>query len=577
MLKKLSLTKKVVGLTFIILLLTNIISGVFISIQSRNVTRLQLNDQIINSLHGISANIDGDKLEELLNGGTDNNSYYNELNAYLNKAVKNCNFKFLYTIGQFKDGKFYYLVDSLKKGDEDFSEFGSLLETDENEPVTYDGEKKALQEGYSVTDIGYYEEWGYLLTGYVAIYDSQGKPVALLGADISADDYNRSLSRLANSVWLILIASTVTMSILLCIYLIGALKPMKAIQAATVRISEGKLDVDLKVRTEDEIGKTAMAFNAMAKKLRSMINEINENASNLSNCSEDLANRAEQFTRSSEQVAADAENITASSESQYNNITLIDGKVEGIRHEFSDIADKVERVFSDVEVSYGLARKGEVTIKEAASRIIDANDSMTASKDKIIALEHTIGNITKFVEIITNISGQTNLLALNAAIESARAGEAGKGFSVVADEVRKLAEQSQKAAAEISGILDDIVLSSGEAVASINTTYEQIENGVEASKAAEKYFTDILDASEKIKNNTSDVLHKIGKYSEETEDISTAVRQADESSSELSASCQNISSIAQEQFAASEEILGYASGLKDMSAALEKSISIFEV
>ena len=577
MLKKLSLTKKVVGLTFIILLLTNIISGVFISIQSRNVTRLQLNDQIINSLHGISANIDGDKFEEFLNGGTDNNSYYNELNAYLNKAVKNCNFKFLYTIGQFKDGKFYYLVDSLKKGDEDFSEFGSLLETDENEPVTYDGEKKALQEGYSVTNIGYYEEWGYLLTGYVTIYDSQGKPVALLGADISADDYNRSLSRLANSVWLILIASTVIMSILLCIYLIGALKPMKAIQAATVRISEGKLDVGLKVRTEDEIGKTAMAFNAMAKKLRSMINEINENASNLSNCSEDLANRAEQFTRSSEQVAADAENITASSESQYNNITLIDGKVEGIRHEFSDIADKVERVFSDVEVSYGLARKGEVTIKEAALRIIDANDSMTASKDKIIALEHTIGNITKFVEIITNISGQTNLLALNAAIESARAGEAGKGFSVVADEVRKLAEQSSKAAAEISGILDDIVLSSGEAVASINTTYEQIENGVEASKSAEKYFTDILDASEKIKNNTSDVLHKIGKYSEETEDISTAVRQADERSSELSASCQNISSIAQEQFAASEEILGYASGLKDMSAALEKSISIFEV
>lgn len=577
MLKRLSLTKKVVGLTFIILLLTNIISGVFISIQSRNVTRLQLNDQIINSLHGISANIDGDKLEELLNGGTDDNSYYNELNAYLNKAVKNCSFKFLYTIGQFKDGKFYYLVDSLKKGDEDFSEFGSLLETDENEPVTYDGEKRALQEGYSVTDIGYYEEWGYLLTGYVAIYDSQGKPVALLGADISADDYNRSLSRLANSVWLTLIASTVIMSVLLCIYLIGALKPMKAIQAATVRISEGKLDVDLKVRTEDEIGKTAMAFNDMAKKLRSMINEINENASSLSNCSEDLANRAEQFTRSSEQVAADAENITAGSESQYNNITLIDGKVEGIRYEFSDIADKVQRVFSDVEVSYGLAQKGEATIKEAASRIIDANDSMTASKDKIIALEHTIGNITKFVELITDISGQTNLLALNAAIESARAGEAGKGFSVVADEVRKLAEQSSKAAAEISGILDDIVLSSGEAVTSINTTYEQIENGVEASKAAEKYFTDILGASEKIKNNTSDVLRKIGKFSEETEAIATAVRQADESSSGLSASCQNISSIAQEQFAASEEILSYASGLKEMSAALEKSISIFEV
>jgi methyl-accepting chemotaxis protein len=78
---------------------------------------------------------------------------------------------------------------------------------------------------------------------------------------------------------------------------------------------------------------------------------------------------------------------------------------------------------------------------------------VTGAIGELAAKSEQIGAI---VATITAIAEQTNLLALNAAIEAARAGEQGRGFAVVAEEVRKLAEESQRAAAEISTLIGAI-------------------------------------------------------------------------------------------------------------------------
>ena len=92
---------------------------------------------------------------------------------------------------------------------------------------------------------------------------------------------------------------------------------------------------------------------------------------------------------------------------------------------------------------------------------IQANDTSTGQtielvKNLVKGLEASSNEIGKVADIIKQVAKQTTLIAMNAAIESARAGEAGRGFAVVADEVRVMADQSSKAATEISRIVSSI-------------------------------------------------------------------------------------------------------------------------
>ena len=140
------------------------------------------------------------------------------------------------------------------------------------------------------------------------------------------------------------------------------------------------------------------------------------------------------------------------------------------------------------DLSRGTAAEADdsrVTIEGIVADLNRVAEMVASTNDRIEHIHQKSDEITRIVQVITDVADRTNLLALNAAIEAAHAGEVGKGFAVVAEEVRTLSENTKDAAASIAATIESF----GQATTQMREESQQVKEITEASRTTVTAFS----------------------------------------------------------------------------------------
>jgi methyl-accepting chemotaxis protein len=233
---------------------------------------------------------------------------------------------------------------------------------------------------------------------------------------------------------------------------------------------EGDLTVRLPVRSDDEVGQAARAFNQFLERLHGMFKEVRAQASEVNNevslVGQTASRVVRDFARQSEEMSSTAATI------------------EEVTVSIGHIADTVREAETAMQNADGESAKSAESIERVTREITKVADTMNSLSTVVSRLGSRSDEISGIVGAIKEVAEQTNLLALNAAIEAARAGEQGRGFAVVADEVRKLAERTADATIEIGRMIDSIRSEMMSAVSGMSDAQAIVASGVELAEQA---------------------------------------------------------------------------------------------
>lgn len=392
--------------------------------------------------------------------------------------------------------------------------------------------------------------------------------------DIIAQNFvkdSNEASRNSIIVLSVLFISSIIISIFLGFVVTRSIiKPVKEITEAANAISIGNLDYQVRHSSRDELGDATKILSNSIETLKIYVGEIdrvlNEMAKgNLSVLvATEFVGGFAQIKSSVEQILSSFNNtmskINEAAEQVESGSSQVSGGAQALSQGTAEQASSVEElsatineISEQVKLNADNANNASRITNDAVKEVENSSKQVEIMTEAMQDIKKSTNEIAKIIKAIDDIAFQTNILALNAAVEAARAGSAGKGFAVVADEVRNLASKSAEAAKSTAFLIENSIKSVEKGAKIADETKESIQLMVEEIRQSVKLVDEITAAS----NEQADSIMQ----------ITMGVEQ-------ISAVVQTNSATAEESAAASEELSGQASILKELVEQFELKTSI---
>ncbi|BAQ08763.1 methyl-accepting chemotaxis protein [Bacillus sp. OxB-1] len=418
---------------------------------------------------------------------------------------------------------------------------------------------------------------GKNLISYMPMYDPTNQHViGMIGIEQDMSVVHHTKEQI---VWigLLLALSTVIIVLFVSILFSRSLSnPIKQVSNWMGDMASGNLAIEIKESNRnDEIGRLTGAMQVMKDTLHDTIQQVANASFHVAEQSEELSQAANEVKSGSDQIALTMQEMAEGSEKQADQLSELADTMNSFSSEMFELNEKGEQIHqTSVEVRT-MTDTGKQLMESSAKQMMTIDQMVQEAARKMNNLDNQTQEISKLVSVIQEVADQTNLLALNAAIEASRAGEHGKGFAVVADEVRKLAEQVSVSVTEITGIVTGIQSESADVAKSLESGYQEVEQGTRDITKTTETFNGINDEIADMGDLISEITETLADFAANSERLNRSIEEIASISEESASGVEETAATSQQSSSSMEEVAVGSDKLAALAEEMNRQVSRF--